>query len=314
MHGEYILFRMTSGWWLIRIDGSNKHKVADDYTHPQLSPGPSAFARWAHDGSVVHFVRWDDSHDCLPQIIDVPPSGGSGTVVPAALVGDDANFVWSPDGSQIAFTRSEMYRHCMHTSYGIDDKRDLMLMDADGSHMHTVATDVAYSPSGWMPDGSAILGDTETGLVRVSVTTGAATPIVSAISTLAQVSPDGAHVAYWDSGQLRVANIDGTGSVPLGPASSVAYSFAWAPNGHSLAVLRDVTVGGTTHRRPFAVAYPGGTALGFTQDGDSPSWNLDSIHFVCSSSTTAMIYTAIGSGSFTFVPNTTGALAVYWQP
>ncbi len=56
------------------------------------------------------------------------------------------NPVWSPDGTQIAFT------------YYFDDNRDIYVMDADGSNLTRLTTDPAQdSYPSWSPDGTRIV-------------------------------------------------------------------------------------------------------------------------------------------------------------
>ncbi len=298
-------------WWTIRTNGTGKIKIADDFPQPQLSPGPLPEAVWAADGMKVHYVRFNVADNCRPELIDVNPWTGAKTpVLHANAIGGDMQFVWSPDGTRIAFTRSQNYQQCTYTSYGIDDIRDLMMMNADGTGLQTIKKHVHYSLTEWMPNGSAIVGLSDAGIVRVNPTTGMETMMVSGAADVS-VSRDSSRLAYWSGGNLLVRSVNGGMSQNMGPASSIRNAYAWAPNGQALIVLRTISSG---HEHPFLVPYPPGLVKDLGTDCYGPSWSPDNNHFVCLVNSVVKILNISGQ-PFTTIPNTTGAeMSAHWQP
>ena len=113
--------------WTVRPDGSDLRQVTSD-------GGSKRDVSWSPDGNRLLYTRSDASGG---RVFTVRLEGGPPTAL-TPVEPNEPSPVWSPDGSQIAFSGPA-----------------LTVMDADGSNLHRV-TDIGASSPDWSPDGRRI--------------------------------------------------------------------------------------------------------------------------------------------------------------
>jgi TolB protein len=121
--------------YLMDVDGHGLTKLTD-------GQGRAKHASWSPDGRHIVLVSdRDGSHDIYALTVpDVPGSDGGQLVRLTDSPGNDAYPTWSPDGTCLAFL----------THRG--SQGELNVMNADGSGLHTLATQVDFdSPPAWAP-------------------------------------------------------------------------------------------------------------------------------------------------------------------
>jgi Tol biopolymer transport system component len=111
------------------------------------SPGVIAYARVSYDASAKTGRYLGDGH------IHVIAADGTGDQALTYGHADDYEPAFSPDGSQIVFSR-----------VGKKGKADLYLMNADGSNVHRVTFGLGSDAAAWSPDGSEIAVDATKGI------------------------------------------------------------------------------------------------------------------------------------------------------
>ncbi|HWT46345.1 MAG TPA: hypothetical protein VN085_10285, partial [Vicinamibacterales bacterium] len=202
-----------------------------------------------------------------------PVEGGEATTVASERYDGASGIDWSPDGSEIVFTRV------------INDTSQIWMIARDGSGAHPIVSDGAVqSPVLTRDDHSLVFAGTragQTGLWR-SAADGSNPQLIARVADAADVavSPDSRTVYFTSS-------LDGTGTtyrVPIAGGTPVEAvprltSAAVSPDGHLLAGVWKPTVGGagtlaalTTDGRPVDVfrdfaAPSGGASIVFTNDG-----------------------------------------------
>ena len=150
----------------------------------------------------------------------------------------DGEHMWSPDGTQVAFSRSG----------GFGDGPTIFVAAADGSDPEALV-EMATTPR-WSPDGTRIAylnvdpfaGSNTVDVVELA--TGEIRQLAEEGST-ASWSPDGEQIAFIASSgldgmrepisELRVVNADGSGLRTLADASLFAAPPSWSPDGSRLA-------------------------------------------------------------------------------
>lgn len=159
--------------------------------------GPGAAPALAPDGTRVAFVDGGDLW-----VLD--RATGVRTRI-TSTPATEREPVWSPDGRRLAFARSA-------SSF---DPTDLVVADADGSRVVTVASDFRsiFGPATWSPDGDEVAYSAVRG----------------------------------SSGDLAVANADGSGVRRLTADDADDRAPAWSPHGETIAFARSTTQGLRLH-------------------------------------------------------------------
>jgi Tol biopolymer transport system component len=142
--GTRIAFRTSRGASPPGVDPSNILVVnADGSGERQLTPSRGAaagglFTAWSPDGSSIAYSNGSGINLVRPD--------GSGRR-PLGVPGECS--VWSPDGSELMFCSNGINR-----GEGVDNW-DVFVMDADGSHVRRLTSNLAQDyPGAWSPDGT----------------------------------------------------------------------------------------------------------------------------------------------------------------
>ncbi len=184
----------------------------------------------------------------------------------------ERNPVWSPDGRKILFAR----------------EADLYLMQADGTGRVLIAPGSAEGGGyNWSPDGSMIaftpsglFGDVFIQELWVMGADGSNPRRLAAEGSSPTWAPDSRRIAYERDGQIRVINVDGSGSARLTNQRFGASQPAWSPVGGQIAFLTaiDEPPDRPADRHIF-VMNPDGSGLEDLSrgrgDDDRPTWSPD---------------------------------------
>jgi Tol biopolymer transport system component len=212
--------------YVMNPDGSGRTSLTDGTT-------PDSDQTWSPDGRRIAFVRHligtDDEGDptLLPADIYVMNSDGSSQVRLSSLPGDDLDPAWSPDGTKIAFYRS-------------DGDLEVYVMNANGRAPSRL-TDNSVNDLGpeWSPDGTRIVFQTNRdGNYEIyAMNADGSTPINLTRDPAGDAapawSPDGQKIAFASSrsgnDEVYVMNADGTGSTNLSAAPEPDERPDWQP-------------------------------------------------------------------------------------
>ena len=128
--GKYLAFTDKTGFYLRQVDGGETHAVP-------LPKGFDAQAESWFPDSTHLVVSWVDDPKKPPSLWEVSIMGGT----PRKLCDDGESARVSPDGSKIAFLRS--------------DTEEIWLMQADGSSARKIVSEEEsdFGPVAWAPDG-----------------------------------------------------------------------------------------------------------------------------------------------------------------
>ncbi len=151
----------------------------------------------------------------------------------------DRGALWSPDGSQIAFSRGPA-----SGLIGAAGPYELMIMNADGSDQHKLLEDNGSNTAqAWMPDGKSLLFTTRQAdgvLVQsINIETGAVTmlTLVNYQNAGITVSPDGKQIAYeamlpGERYGIYISNLDGSAARLIANADPIVVTVPqWSPDG-----------------------------------------------------------------------------------
>lgn len=151
----------------------------------------------------------------------------------------DRGALWSPDGSQIAFSRGPA-----SGLIGAAGAYELMIMAADGSDQHKLLEDNrSNTAQTWMPDGKALIFTTRNAdgvLVQsINIETGSVSLLtqVNYQNAGIAISPDGKQLAYeamlpGDRYSVYISNLDGSNARLIANADPIVVTVPqWSPDG-----------------------------------------------------------------------------------
>ncbi len=208
---------------VVNLDGSNRRDVGPG-SSPSLSP----------DGARVVYTEVPLSGPANGLYITDLISGNT-TLLPGTVRGDDGA-LWSPDGSQIAFTRGPS-----SGLIGAPGPYNIFVVNADGSNLRqlTSGSDTNHALA-WMPDGTRILysaaNQQGSFLQAIDVQTGEVTVLSNSVPGGA-LSPDGKRMAFTemlplDKYGLWVADVDGSNRKLLADGDPYIVTIPmWSPDG-----------------------------------------------------------------------------------
>jgi TolB protein len=234
----------------------------------------AAEPRWSPDGSRIAFVMSPRGYlISYAGDGDIYVMNADRTGIRRLTTGLDAAApTWSPDGSRIAYAK--------------DQGQELVVMRADGSDQHVIATARRfYGPPAWSPDGRTIAYQSspnhniDVAAIFTIRSDGTherqLTPASASVGSPAW-SPDGSRIAYSAGDQLWIMNSDGTGGHRLTncrlPCVS-DFAPAWSPNGSDLVFVQQENGGAA--RRLYILQLASGAVRPLTPDvqwADSPDW------------------------------------------
>ncbi len=144
------------------------------------------------------------------------------------VLGDVTALDWSPDGSQLAYTRPS--HDC-----------SLWVLDADSGLSRRLTSCGGGPRSGdsidWSPDGTQIAFVTGDGIHMIA-SDGTGERVLEGGGAYSPTwAPDGTRIAFIEGSSLNVIATDGTGQVEV--RRGVFGGAAWSPDGATIAILRD---------------------------------------------------------------------------
>jgi Tol biopolymer transport system component len=179
----------------------------------------------------------------------------------AASLGDVFSPQWSPDGTQVAFVRNNLWVASADGSRETEVAKGVgeLAWSSDSTALaftsspHSITLFAAQTPlttpgdpppssPDWSPDGRLILYTQTTGassqLLVVSADGATRRPLFSAAATgddEATWAPDGSRVAFTRSGEIWVARADGTDAAAVTSGTADVHFPTWSPNGANIA-------------------------------------------------------------------------------
>jgi dipeptidyl aminopeptidase/acylaminoacyl peptidase len=259
------------------------------------SPPPTEAAFPGANGKIL-FTRLEPGP---PGIYLMDADGANQSRISTSLAVDQ-HPAWSPDGSQIAFSRNG----------------DIWTMDADGTDQSNV-TDTPFvhetEPS-WAPDGERLvfLGDATLKIINLTDST---ILDLGMYGVSPAWSPDGGRIAFTDPSvpTLRMMNSDGSNVVAIAEPFATACCPDWSPDGTQLAIAGIGGLAGPVK----LVDECGGNAYTLPLPAGSqaidPAWSPDGSKLVTWVDNAIMIMNADGSGQQVIASDAYFG-GVDWQP
>jgi hypothetical protein len=222
---------LDNGWgiYLVNADGSDQRRIlfhGQGVAYPEWSPDGGQIAFHKHQSDQVWSINVMEVQD----VLSGQGTGGSNEKRLTHTETQDAGPVWSPDGSQIAFSRDG----------------DIWVMNGDGSDPRLLLDDPVYaSGADWSPDGSQIVfesgrdGKAEIYVVQADGSNPQRLTHNDAEDWWPVWSPDGTQVAFMSDldGDWEIFVMDGDG----GNLRQLTHNEfddtdpAWSPDGARIA-------------------------------------------------------------------------------
>ena len=207
---------------------------------PLAIHAPMYRATWSPDCSRMAYLRLDD---------ELWVADGDGSNARRLLAkGTHAHSpAWSPDGSQVAFAKSDYS--------GPDPRRHIFVIGFDGSGERQLTKgEVSDNAPSWSPDGAHLVFHRQDGvgpvtperrshdvhLVVLDMRDGRERPLLAGgeHEFSPAWSPDGSRIAYTTRTALWVASADGTDARTLTGDGATLQGVTWSPDGKRVATVR----------------------------------------------------------------------------
>jgi len=172
-------------------------------------------------------IVFDSDRDGNHEIYSMAPDG-SNQVNLSNNPADDTDPVWSPDGSQIAFTSDRP------TDEG---GRYIYIMQADGSDVVKVSTYHDSQRPDWSPLGKQIVYEINDDIYLLNLAAGTEANLTNSPDKdeQAKFSPDGTRIAWLRGGQVYVMNVDGSNASQV-TKGGIVYGVDWSVDGRLFSV------------------------------------------------------------------------------
>jgi TolB protein len=241
-------------------NGSDRRRLTDP-VEPQSDASGASSPAWSPDGSKLVYAAQVGNDEESQSLSELYVMNADGTDLQRLTTNEDfaADPVWSPDGTRIAFTRA--------TGVGTNAVRSgIAVIDTDGG----AARQITRAPTGsfdgtpaWSPDGSRIAFTRATfreGTEGAELDLFTVAPDGTRVEKIVtgggdpSWSPNGTKIAYSSirdrfgrtcfeecatSGEIYVAEPDGSGQRRLTRSQADDGSPAWSPDGRRIAFSSD---------------------------------------------------------------------------
>ena len=142
--------------YLMNADGNSQARL----TNYQTCPDDCAEPTWSPDGTRIAFATFQrvvDGGTLVPDDIYVMNADGSNQINLTDSEHHDGSPTWSPDGTEIGFTRQPSFTPVDEWDLGNLDQVEIFVMNANGSSLTRLTNNAAedFDPA-WSPDGSKL--------------------------------------------------------------------------------------------------------------------------------------------------------------